>query len=134
MSVEVRVPTLGESVTEADIGEWFKKVGDSVDVDEPIVSLETDKAAMDVSAPSAGTITKIEGSEGDTKIRIIGVAIVIQVGFRCTGGAAWPGEGGEELTKVRIIHIAILIKVGRVEEVCGRHVTDDCGWVSDRAF
>lgn len=64
--IQIVVPEGGESVTEADIGEWFKKEGDAVDVDEPIVSLETDKAAMDVSAPKAGVITKLFGEEGDT--------------------------------------------------------------------
>lgn len=64
--VEVRVPEGGESVTEADVGELLKKVGDSVAVDEPIVSLETDKAAMDVPAPAAGVIKEIAVNEGDT--------------------------------------------------------------------
>lgn len=64
--VEVRVPEGGESVTEADVGELLKKVGDSVAVDEPIVSLETDKAAMDVPAPVAGVIKEIAVNEGDT--------------------------------------------------------------------
>ena len=48
MSTEIRVPTLGESVTEATIGQWFKKVGDTVSADEPIVELETDKVTIEV--------------------------------------------------------------------------------------
>ncbi|MEM8770441.1 MAG: 2-oxoglutarate dehydrogenase complex dihydrolipoyllysine-residue succinyltransferase [Pseudomonadota bacterium] len=64
--IELRVPSSGESVTEADIGEWLKKAGDSVDVDEPIVSLETDKAAMDVPSPAAGVIKSLHAEEGDT--------------------------------------------------------------------
>lgn len=64
--IEVRVPSSGESVTEADIGEWLKKVGDAVALDEPIVSLETDKAAMDVPAPAAGVIKSIAAQQGDT--------------------------------------------------------------------
>ena len=64
--IEVRVPESGESVTEADVGEWLKKEGDAVALDEPIVSLETDKAAMDVPAPAAGVLTKIAVQEGDT--------------------------------------------------------------------
>ena len=47
MSTEIKVPTLGESVTEATIGQWFKKVGDAVAVDEPLVELETDKVAVE---------------------------------------------------------------------------------------
>lgn len=64
--VEVRVPASGESVTEADIGEWLKQEGDTVAVDEPIVSLETDKAAMDVPAPVAGVLKSIKAQQGDT--------------------------------------------------------------------
>ncbi|MEO1013748.1 MAG: 2-oxoglutarate dehydrogenase complex dihydrolipoyllysine-residue succinyltransferase [Pseudomonadota bacterium] len=64
--IDVVVPEGGESVTEADIGEWLKKVGDAVSVDDPIVSLETDKAAMDVAAPAAGVIVEVNGAEGDT--------------------------------------------------------------------
>ena len=53
---EIRVPALGESVTEATIGKWFKKPGDKVAVDEPLVELETDKVTIEVPAPSAGTL------------------------------------------------------------------------------
>ena len=53
---EIRVPTLGESVTEATIGRWFKKAGDAVAVDEPLVELETDKVTIEVPAPSAGVV------------------------------------------------------------------------------
>ena len=52
MSVDIRVPVLGESVTEATIGQWFKKVGDTVAADEPVVELETDKVTIEVPAPS----------------------------------------------------------------------------------
>ena len=55
MATEVKVPTLGESVTEGTIAEWLKKPGDAVAVDEPIVSLETDKVAVEVPSPVAGT-------------------------------------------------------------------------------
>jgi 2-oxoglutarate dehydrogenase E2 component (dihydrolipoamide succinyltransferase) len=64
--IEVRVPAAGESVTEADVGAILKKEGDRVELDEPIVSLETDKAAMDVGAPAAGIIKKIAVKEGET--------------------------------------------------------------------
>jgi len=56
---EIRVPTLGESVTEATIGRWFKKAGDAVAVDEPLVELETDKVTIEVPAPSAGTLGEV---------------------------------------------------------------------------
>ncbi|MBI3701563.1 MAG: 2-oxoglutarate dehydrogenase complex dihydrolipoyllysine-residue succinyltransferase [Afipia sp.] len=63
---EIRVPTLGESVTEATIGKWFKKPGDSVAVDEPLVELETDKVTIEVPAPSAGTLGEIVAKDGET--------------------------------------------------------------------
>ena len=63
---EIRVPTLGESVTEATIGKWFKKAGDSVAVDEPLVELETDKVTIEVPAPFAGTLGEIVAKDGET--------------------------------------------------------------------
>ena len=56
MSSEVKVPTLGESVSEATIGQWLKQPGDAVKLDEPIASLETDKVAVEVAAPAAGVM------------------------------------------------------------------------------
>jgi 2-oxoglutarate dehydrogenase E2 component (dihydrolipoamide succinyltransferase) len=64
MATEIRVPALGESVTEATVAKWLKKVGDSVAVDEPVVELETDKVTLEVNATAAGTIAKIEVPEG----------------------------------------------------------------------
>lgn len=66
MATEIRVPTLGESVTEATIGKWFKAQGDAIAVDEPLVELETDKVTVEVPAPSAGTLSEITVQEGDT--------------------------------------------------------------------
>src|SRR3954465_1974726 len=63
---EIRVPTLGESVTEATIGRWFKKAGDAVAVDEPLVELETDKVTIEVPAPSAGVLGEITAKDGET--------------------------------------------------------------------
>ncbi|MEH2564923.1 2-oxoglutarate dehydrogenase complex dihydrolipoyllysine-residue succinyltransferase [Bradyrhizobium sp. AZCC 2289] len=63
---EIRVPTLGESVTEATIGRWFKKAGDAVAVDEPLVELETDKVTIEVPAPSAGVLGEISAKDGET--------------------------------------------------------------------
>src|SRR5436309_306719 len=63
---EIRVPTLGESVTEATIGRWFKKPGDPVAVDEPLVELETDKVTIEVPAPAAGTLGDIAAKDGET--------------------------------------------------------------------
>ncbi len=66
MSVEIRVPTLGESVTEATIAQWYKSEGDQVDVDEPLVELETDKVTVEVPAPSSGVLSSISVQPGDT--------------------------------------------------------------------
>src|ERR1700759_4494404 len=63
---EIRVPTLGESVTQATIGRWFKKAGEAVAVDEPLVELETDKVTIEVPAPSAGVLSEIAAKDGDT--------------------------------------------------------------------
>ena len=66
MSSEVKVPTLGESVAEATIGQWLKQPGDAVKLDEPIASLETDKVAVEVPAPAAGVMGAFQAQEGDT--------------------------------------------------------------------
>ncbi|MET0722836.1 MAG: 2-oxoglutarate dehydrogenase complex dihydrolipoyllysine-residue succinyltransferase [Tardiphaga sp.] len=63
---EIRVPTLGESVTEATIGKWFKKPGEAVAVDEPLVELETDKVTIEVPAPAAGVLSEIAAKDGET--------------------------------------------------------------------
>ncbi|HEY8005400.1 MAG TPA: 2-oxoglutarate dehydrogenase complex dihydrolipoyllysine-residue succinyltransferase [Methylocella sp.] len=66
MATEIRVPALGESVTEATIGRWFKKLGDTVGADEPIVELETDKVTLEVNAPASGVLAEIIAKDGET--------------------------------------------------------------------
>ncbi len=66
MTIEIRVPTLGESVTEATIAQWFKKAGDAVAMDEPLVELETDKVTIEVPAPAAGVLSEILAKDGET--------------------------------------------------------------------
>ncbi|MET3559486.1 2-oxoglutarate dehydrogenase E2 component (dihydrolipoamide succinyltransferase) [Bartonella japonica] len=66
MTTEIRVPTLGESVTEATVGKWFKNLGDVVAVDEPLIELETDKVTVEVPSPVAGKLSEIIAKEGDT--------------------------------------------------------------------
>src|SRR5688500_2874249 len=83
MTSEVKVPTLGESITEATLGQWLKKPGDPVTADEPIASLETDKVAVDVPSPVAGTMGEQLVKEGDT----VAVGAVIA---RIEDGAAAP--------------------------------------------
>ena len=66
MSTEIRVPTLGESVSEATIAKWFKKPGEAVKADEPLLELETDKVTLEVNAPASGTLAEIVAKEGET--------------------------------------------------------------------
>jgi 2-oxoglutarate dehydrogenase E2 component (dihydrolipoamide succinyltransferase) len=84
---EIRVPTLGESVTEATIGRWFKKAGDAVAVDEPLVELETDKVTIEVPAPSAGTLGEIVAKDGET---VAVGALLGQIKEGAGGAAAKP--------------------------------------------
>jgi 2-oxoglutarate dehydrogenase E2 component (dihydrolipoamide succinyltransferase) len=81
---EIRVPTLGESVTEATIGRWFKKAGDAVAVDEPLVELETDKVTIEVPAPSAGVLGEIAAKDGET---VAVGALLGQITDGAAGGA-----------------------------------------------
>jgi 2-oxoglutarate dehydrogenase E2 component (dihydrolipoamide succinyltransferase) len=66
MATDIRVPTLGESVSEATIGKWFKKPGDAVTADEPLVELETDKVTLEVNAPASGILSEISAKDGET--------------------------------------------------------------------
>jgi 2-oxoglutarate dehydrogenase E2 component (dihydrolipoamide succinyltransferase) len=89
-SVEIKIPTLGESITEAIIGKFYKKVGDSVVADEPIAVLETDKVTIDVQAASAGAITALTVAEG-AKVKIgdvIGTIDASQAGAAAAKPAA----------------------------------------------
>jgi 2-oxoglutarate dehydrogenase E2 component (dihydrolipoamide succinyltransferase) len=97
---EIRVPTLGESVTEAIIGRWFKKPGDAVAVDEPLVELETDKVTIEVPAPAAGVLSEIAARDGET------VAVGAKLGDITDGAAAAQASAtpattapGEQATK-----------------------------------
>ncbi|MEO0462207.1 MAG: 2-oxoglutarate dehydrogenase complex dihydrolipoyllysine-residue succinyltransferase [Pseudomonadota bacterium] len=88
MATEIKVPELGESVTEGSIGEWLKQPGDAVAVDEPIASLETDKVAVDVPSPVAGVISELKAEVGDT-IEVGAVLALVEEGAT---GAATSGE------------------------------------------
>ncbi|WP_170789722.1 2-oxoglutarate dehydrogenase complex dihydrolipoyllysine-residue succinyltransferase [Ruegeria lacuscaerulensis] len=86
MSIEVRVPTLGESVTEATVATWFKKPGDAVAVDEMLCELETDKVTVEVPAPAAGVMGEIVAAEGET----VGVDALLATITAGEGAAAAP--------------------------------------------
>ncbi len=87
MASEIKVPALGESVTEGTIGEWLKQPGDRVEVDEPIASLETDKVAIEVPSPVAGVIGELRAAVGDT-VEVGAVIATVEEG----GAAAKPAE------------------------------------------
>lgn len=93
MATEIRVPTLGESVTEATIAQWFKKPGDAVNVDEPLVELETDKVTVEVPAPASGTLAEISVQEGET------VEVGALLAMLEEGAGAAPAKKAEEPKK-----------------------------------
>jgi 2-oxoglutarate dehydrogenase E2 component (dihydrolipoamide succinyltransferase) len=82
MGKDIRVPSLGESVTEATVGQWFKRAGDAVTADEPLVELETDKVTVEVPAPASGVLSEILVKAGDT------VAVGTLLGAIVEGGVA----------------------------------------------
>ena len=82
------VPTLGESITEATVSKWLKKVGDSFEADEPLVEIETDKITVEVPAPSAGSISEIKVEEG-ADVNIGGVLALLG-NKKSTNGSASP--------------------------------------------
>ncbi len=91
MAIEIVVPTLGESVTEATVGKWFKKAGDAVKVDEAVAELETDKVTLEVNSPAAGVISEIVVKEGET----VGVGAIlgaIAEGQAAAASAVKPAE------------------------------------------
>src|SRR6188474_3441049 len=90
---DIRVPTLGESVTEATVGKWFKQPGDAVAVDEPLVELETDKVTLEVPAPAAGVLSEVAVKNGDT------VAVGALLGQIKEGAGAAPAAKPAETSK-----------------------------------
>ncbi|HXW21227.1 MAG TPA: 2-oxoglutarate dehydrogenase complex dihydrolipoyllysine-residue succinyltransferase [Roseiarcus sp.] len=82
MATEIRVPMLGESITEATVGKWFKQAGEAVKADEPLVELETDKVTLEVNAPAAGVLSEVAVKTGDT------VAVGALLGAVAPGAAA----------------------------------------------
>ncbi|OSQ47194.1 2-oxoglutarate dehydrogenase complex dihydrolipoyllysine-residue succinyltransferase [Thalassospira alkalitolerans] len=91
MATEVKVPALGESVTEATIAKWYKKVGDAVAADEPIVELETDKVTVEVNAPVSGAIAELIVAEGD-EVEVGALIAMITEGAAGTTAAAAPAK------------------------------------------
>ncbi|MEO8422012.1 MAG: 2-oxoglutarate dehydrogenase complex dihydrolipoyllysine-residue succinyltransferase [Hyphomicrobium sp.] len=90
MATEIRVPALGESITEAIVGKWFKNAGDAVKADEPLVELETDKVTVEVPAPVSGVLDEIKFVQGQT------VAVGALLGAISNGGAAATAKSTEK--------------------------------------
>jgi len=110
-----RVPTLGESVTEATIGKWFKQPGDRVAVDEPLVELETDKVTIEVPAPAAGVLSEIAVKNGET------VAVGALLGQIAEGGAAGKAAAGvviglQDLLEIKVFQLDQLNQTLRVAD------------------
>ena len=95
MAKEIRVPALGESVTEATIAKWFKNVGDAVKADEPMVELETDKVTVEVPAPASGKLTSIAAAAGTT-VNVGALLGAIEEG--AAGAAAKPAAAASVAT------------------------------------
>src|SRR5258705_1414735 len=86
MAVEIKVPALGESVTEATVAKWLVKAGDTVAIDQPLCELETDKVTVEVNATMAGTIVDLAVPEGTT-VQVGGVLCHIEAGAAGAGAA-----------------------------------------------
>ena len=101
MATEVRVPTLGESVTEATVASWFKKAGDAVKRDEMLCELETDKVTVEAPSPVAGVLKEIIAEEGAT-VEADGLLCYVEEGAEASGDgekAAAHSSPGEETSK-----------------------------------
>ncbi len=97
MNKEIRVPALGESVTEATIAKWFKNIGDAVKADEPMVELETDKVTVEVPAPASGKLSSISAASGST-VKVGALLGAIEEG--AAGAAAKPAAAAPVASKV----------------------------------
>ena len=117
MTTEVRVPTLGESVTEATVATWFKKPGDAVAVDEMLCELETDKVTVEVPSPAAGTLAEIVAAEGAT----VGVDALLA---SITEGAAAPAPKADAPAKAAPAAAAAAAEVAVMVPSLGESVSE----------
>ncbi|MER9213850.1 2-oxoglutarate dehydrogenase complex dihydrolipoyllysine-residue succinyltransferase [Mesorhizobium sp. M0663] len=130
MATEIRVPTLGESVTEATIGKWFKKVGDAIAADEPLVELETDKVTVEVPAATAGTLSEIAVKEGET----VGVGALlgtISAGAGAAANSAAPATKQEAVSQASAPTAASSVKQAAAETA---KIAGDAGAIETRTM
>ncbi len=99
MTIEIRVPTLGESVTEATVARWLKQPGETITRDEPVVELETDKVTLEVPAPAAGTLGEIRAGEG-TNVPVGAVLGIIADGAAGSAPPPSPLPAGGERERI----------------------------------
>lgn len=126
MATEIRVPTLGESVTEATVGKWFKKVGDTIAADEPLLELETDKVTVEVPAAAAGTLGEITVKEGET----VGVGALLG-SISAGGGAAAPATKPQAVSQASSPDAASTGKQAAAETA---KIAGDAGAVEPRSM
>ncbi|MTH76474.1 2-oxoglutarate dehydrogenase complex dihydrolipoyllysine-residue succinyltransferase [Paracoccus aestuariivivens] len=137
-SVDVMVPTLGESVTEATVATWFKKVGDTVAQDEMLCELETDKVSVEVPAPAAGVLAEILAEEGATVDATARLAIITEgaVGAapkaaepaaKAAAAVASPGAGPETVTARKDVEDAPSAKKAMAEAGLSRDAVTGTG-------
>ncbi len=100
MSTEVKVPALGESITEATVGQWLKQPGDAVAADEPIVSLETDKVSVEVPSPVAGTLAEQIAKEGDT-VAVGALIALVGEGAAVAAPSSTPAKAGAQAPEAK---------------------------------
>jgi 2-oxoglutarate dehydrogenase E2 component (dihydrolipoamide succinyltransferase) len=113
MATEIRVPTLGESVSEATVGTWFKKVGDAIKADEPILELETDKVTIEVPAPASGTLSEIVAQAGET----VGLGALLGQIAAGAGAAAAPAAAAPAAAPAKVAEPAVAAAAAPVAAV-----------------
>ncbi|MCC5780354.1 2-oxoglutarate dehydrogenase complex dihydrolipoyllysine-residue succinyltransferase [Nitratireductor sp. B36] len=127
MATEIRVPTLGESVTEATIARWMKSVGDTIATDEPLVELETDKVSIEVPAPAAGTLDEITVKEGET-VEVGALLGMIAAGEGAGKAKPETSQAGESSSGTKETQEATMAGGGKIVEVnvpsAGESVTE----------
>ncbi|EIM76705.1 Dihydrolipoamide acetyltransferase [Nitratireductor aquibiodomus RA22] len=127
MATEIRVPTLGESVTEATIARWMKSVGDTIATDEPLVELETDKVSIEVPAPAAGTLDEIAVQEGET-VEVGALLGMIAAGSGTGKAKSETSQAGEKSSGSKETQEATMAGGGKIVEVnvpsAGESVTE----------
>ncbi|MAS12589.1 MAG: dihydrolipoyllysine-residue succinyltransferase [Nitratireductor sp.] len=127
MATEIRVPTLGESVTEATIARWMKSVGDTIATDEPLVELETDKVSIEVPAPAAGTLDEITVKEGET-VEVGALLGMIAAGDGAGKAKPETSQTGESSSGTKETQEATMAGGGKIVEVnvpsAGESVTE----------